>query len=57
MMGDRSKNSSIEVSRRSVLLQGALVRTPADVDPHVAAIGPAQLLQGLLKRRKSGPTF
>ncbi len=26
-MGDRSKNSSIEVSRRSVLLQGALCAT------------------------------
>jgi hypothetical protein len=27
---------------------------PADVDPHVAAIAPAQLLQGLLERREAG---
>ena len=30
---------------------------PADVDPHVAAVGPAQLLQPLQERREAGLTF
>ena len=34
-----------------------IVLVPADVDPHIAAIAPAQLLQGLLERREAGLTF
>ena len=29
-------------------------RAPADIDPHVAAVGPAQLLQALQERRDAG---
>ena len=34
-----------------------VARCPADVDPHVAAVGPAQLLQSLLERRDAGLRF
>jgi len=35
-----------------------IVRAPTNVDPHIAAIAPAQLLQGLLERREAGlPLF
>jgi hypothetical protein len=30
---------------------------PADVDPHIAAIAPAKLLQGLLERGEAGLTL
>ena len=34
-----------------------IARGPADVDPHVAAVGPAQLLQPLQERRDAGLYF
>ena len=34
-----------------------IVLAPADVDPHIAAVAPAQLLQGLPERRDAGLTF
>ena len=34
-----------------------IARGPAVVDPHVAAVGPAQLLQPLQKRRDAGLSF
>ncbi len=34
-----------------------IARAPADVDPHVAAVGPAQLLQPLQERRDAGLPF
>ena len=36
---------------------GGIGRGPADVDPHVAADGPAQLLQPLMERREAGLKF
>ena len=33
---------------------GGIARAPADIDPHVAAVGPAQLLQRLQERREAG---
>src|SRR5262249_52774870 len=34
-----------------------IASTPAGVDPHVAAVGPAQLLQPLHERRETGLTI
>ena len=34
-----------------------IARGPAGVDPHVAAVGPAQLLQPLQERRDAGLRF
>jgi hypothetical protein len=34
-----------------------IVLAPADVYPHITTIGPAQILQTLLERRKPGLTF
>src|SRR5271169_5141305 len=34
-----------------------IVRAPAGVNPHIAAVAPAQSLQGLLKRREGGLTL
>src|SRR5262245_7075143 len=34
-----------------------IARAPAVIDPHIAAVGPAQLLQPLQKRRDAGLSF
>src|SRR6516164_6650910 len=47
------RNQFQGVSARPV----GIVLAPAEVDPHIAAIAPAQLLQGLLERREAGLTL
>ena len=43
--------------RRVFALKVDIVLAPADVDPHIAAFGPAQFEQGLLQRRDPGLTL
>jgi len=44
------RDQFLRVSARPV----GIVLAPADVDPYIAGIAPAQLLQGLLERREAG---
>ena len=53
MTSGASATNSAAYLRMSV----GIARGPADVDPHVAADGPAQLLQPLQERRDAGLTF
>jgi hypothetical protein len=43
--------------RGTAAIEFGIARTPAKVDPHVAAVGPAQLLQRLQERRYPGSSF
>jgi hypothetical protein len=42
--------------RRVSALEIDIFRAPAGVDPHIAAVVPAQFLQTLLERREAGLT-
>ena len=52
-----TSGASATNSAACLRMSSALPRGPASVDPHVAADGPAQLLQPLQERREAGLTF
>src|SRR5580692_7217413 len=43
--------------RRVFAIAVGIVRAPSGIDPHIAAVAPAQLLHGLLERRHEGLAF
>ena len=52
-----TSGASATNSAACLRMSSASARGPAGVDPHVAAVGPAQLLQPLQERRDAGLIF
>ena len=54
---DTTSGASATNSAAYLRRSGGIASAPADVDPHIAADGPAQLLQPLQERRHAGLRF